>query len=128
MLALFSPQVNVAIGLVLSVFVLALLSRFLGSSGDVAYSPWFVERVNLLVDTAVQKTDEGLQNNNGIYAVQNFTVAISILETLQAFLNEQELERLTGMDIRKFTLSVEQLRVSTIGRTVKPVVAAGSAP
>lgn len=124
LLSYFPMQLNVALGCVLLVLVVSLLSKQFAGEGSVKYTEWFTQKLNLLLDTAVVKADEGDQNQDPIRAIQSYTTALTIMDTLDYLLaNSQDLSTLGQMNVKAFVEHVEDRRLravkmaATSGRT-----------
>ena len=115
MLTYLPMHINVAIGCVILVLLISVLSNNFTGTANVKYTDWFVKKINMLLDTAVLKAEEGDQNQDPICASQSYTTALTIMDTLEYLVKDpNHLDMLGKMNNRAFSKHVLDQRTLAV--------------
>lgn len=104
-------QDQIAIFSVLLVFIISFVSNYFSTSYNVQYSEWFIDMAHQLCDTAEMKAARGTQDMDQIVAIQDYTTALTIVDTLHKVVpSNEEISKMCNFDIDKFTTMVNKKR------------------
>lgn len=110
-----SKNIKVAVVAVIAVLVVSLITNYFAKKYNVQYTKWFTDVVNRLVDTAEFSASRGLQDTDRIYALQDYTNALAIIDTLSKIVPDvNELSQMTNMNIQNFTKLAEEHRTAVV--------------
>jgi len=110
-----AKHAQIAVAAVVLVLVVSLVSNYFAKEYNVRYTKWFTDVVNRLVDTAEHSAARGMQDTDHLIALQDFTTALAIMDSLRKlFRSDEELRKITNMDVHHFVTAVEQRRTAVV--------------
>jgi hypothetical protein len=105
---------KIAAAIVLLVLLVSLGTNYFAKTYKVHYSKWFTHTVNRLVDTAETSNNRGAQDQDPLMALQDYTTALTIIDTLVKIMPAEELGHMCNLNVNAFLGIVDSRRQKTL--------------
>jgi len=109
-----SCHIKVAVVTVLLVLGATLLSKYFAKNYNVQYTRWFINTMNRLVDTAETSANWGNQDSDPLMALQDYTTALTIMDTLCKIVKHHELQSSCNINVDAFIKLVDGRRQAVV--------------